>query len=70
MSCYTAKCKNCDHQGKEKIYPGETAQNLLCQKKGALKCTQQKGQTKLYFDHIEKEHAGVSKNVEFEWKGT
>ena len=66
--CYEAKCRNCEIQGKDKIYHGETARNLYIRSKEHYRALKYEDKNSFMHKHIIKDHGGIAENVEFDWK--
>ena len=65
---YHAKCNNCDLEGKNRVYNGETARNLYVRSKEHYSALQKKSSHSFMYKHIEKEHDGDCSNVNFNWQ--
>ena len=64
---YFSKCKNCDSEGKERIYFGETARNLHVRSQEHYGALKNKCRTSFMHKHILEEHNNQPCGVEFEW---
>ena len=65
---YEAKCNNCDHEGKDRLYHGETARNLYTRSKEHYNALRNQNQNSFMHKHIQKEHENNPENVSFSWK--
>ena len=63
---YSATCKDCDLEGKEKTYIGETSRNLYSRSKEHYAALKHGSENSFMFKHITTEHA--NKPANFEWK--
>ena len=68
--CYSAKCKNCDLNGIERVYHGETARNLCVRSKEHYNALNKCSQNSFMWNHIKSDHGGKVEGIKFEWQVT
>ena len=66
--CYEARCRNCEKEGKLRVYHGETARNIHTRSKEHYQAYKNKSDKSFMNKHVVKEHGGNGDEVVFDWK--
>ena len=66
--CYEARCRNCEKEGKLRVYHGETARNVHIRSKEHYRAYSNKSDKSFMHKHVMKEHEGNSNGIIFDWK--
>ena len=66
--CYSAKCTNCEKEGKTKVYFGETSRNLHIRSQEHINLYKNKSSTSFMYKHVSSDHQNSVQDVVFDFK--
>ena len=68
--CYQAKCDNCEKEGRQRVYDGETSRTAYIRCLEHYEDLKKRKKNSWMWKHIESEHNGHSDDITFSWKVT